>query len=210
MGAPPPPEPSGPFQDVHRRLMERDPTAPADLASALLEPLIHWLAETNPRVDPDLLCEAADEAVLALIHHPSSYKPEKGLALERYLRMSAQGDLRNLLRRDRPHQKRVPWEVVELSEEHGNYLGQEDDPSLPLVLEEERQRLQAVIPGSVREGLSEGELRALDLLQQQERRTAAYAEALGITERPTEEQKKIVKQVKDKLSKRLERAKGEP
>ena len=39
-----------------------------------------------------------------------------------------------------------------------------------------------------------------------ERKTAAYALALGIADRPAAEQRREVKRVKDRLQKRLERA----
>ena len=47
--------------------------------------------------------------------------------------------------------------------------------------------------------------RLLQLLRAGERKTAVYAEVLGIQDRDAMEQRKIVKQHKDRLKKQLER-----
>src|SRR5262245_11491305 len=131
-GPPTNPPPADEHLSIYQRLRERDPTAPDDLASALLQPLACWLAEHNPTIPEEFIHEAAEDAVLALIRNPSSYRPEVG-GLESYLRMSAQGDLRNLLRREARHRtRRESWAVVELSDRAGNYPGREEDPSLRL------------------------------------------------------------------------------
>ena len=161
---------------LHQRLVAQDPTAGNDLAIAYLEPLVVWLSEIEPCVSEDIRLEAAEDAILALIRKPESYSPELQ-TLEVYLRMSARGDLRNLLRKERRHHKgRVPWESVELSADVGKYLGHNDDPALPLCLDEERKSIANAAPESVRRKLSETDLRALELLNQKERRTAVYAE----------------------------------
>jgi hypothetical protein len=193
---------------LHQRLLDADPIAPNDLAVAYLEPLISWLCAHNRRMDPDFCAEAADRAIVALIQHPSSYRPDRQ-SLEVYLRMSAQGDLRNLLRKERRHhQRRSPWARVELSPEAGKYLGREDDPSLPLQVAEHQQEALDAVPASVREGLTEAEARVLALMLQKVRKTSVYAEAYGITHLPPKEQAKEMKRVKDRLKKRWERTGG--
>jgi hypothetical protein len=192
--------------DLHRRLLADDPTAPADLAATCLEPLVRWLEKHNRRIDPHLCAQAADEAILALIHRPASYRPDR-LGLEAYLRMAAQRDLQNLLRSERKHHdRRVPWETVEVAAVAGKYLGRQDDPTLPLRIAEEHQAARAAVPPSVRGTLSEPEARVLTLMEQKERRTAVYAEVLGLTDLPAEQQAREVKRVKDRLKKRLQRA----
>src|SRR5438105_4478075 len=54
-----PPDPSersdDPHLSIHRRLCERDPTAPVDLANVFFDPLIDWLTAKNrtlPAADP--------------------------------------------------------------------------------------------------------------------------------------------------------------
>lgn len=194
--------------DLYRRLLGGDPTASSDLAVGYLDPLIEWLAvqPRNRRLPSDFIVDAAGDAILALILNPGSYRPEKS-DLESYLKMSAQGDLLNRLRREAKHRRgRTPLAAVEHSDQAGKYLGRDDDPSHPLQVKEHLSGLGDAIPCSVRAGLTAAEARVLELMLQGERKTSAYAEACGIGSRPPEEQRRIVKQVKDRLSKRLSRA----
>ncbi len=192
-------------QLLHQRLVDRDPTAPNDFADTFLEPLTAWLTEHNRGIHPDLVTEAAEEAILAMIQKPASYRPRDS-SLESYLRMSAQADLRNLLRRETRHRSRHErLEVVELSAEGGKYTGREDDPAVGLMIEEELAILAKEVPASVREGLTEVEARVLELMLRGERRTGIYADACEIANRPPEEQRCLVKQIKDRLQKRIDR-----
>jgi hypothetical protein len=181
---------------LHCRLLEGDPTAPADLAEFYLESLVEWVQVKNPRIDPDLCTEAADEAILALIRNPVSYHLEKR-RLEAYLRMSAQGDLRNLLRKQQKHYKnRKSWNVVELHDSHGKYLGVEDPPLL------DRADGEAAIEMEV----DDVERRVLELMQNGERRTSEYAKVCNVTHLPKKEQVLEVKRLKDRLKTRAKRA----
>ena len=193
-------------RDLCRRLRERDPVAPTDLAVAFLEPLIAWLAAKNRAIPGDIVAEAAEDAILALIRSPDSYDPAKS-DLRGYLGMSAQGDLRNVLRREKKHHAgRISFGAVEHSDLEGKYLGMDDDPSLPTRIEEELRGLGGGVPSSVRDGLTTAEVRVLDLMLLGERRTGAYAVAYGIADLAPPEQRLVIKQVKDKLKKRLDRA----
>ncbi|HTU23039.1 MAG TPA: hypothetical protein VMG10_33700 [Gemmataceae bacterium] len=191
---------------VYRRLLDRDPLAPADFAAAFLKPLIAWLQCTNPGVEPIACEEAADEAIVRFLLHPTKYDPQR-LALEAFLRMAAQRDLQNLLRKERRHhQNRRDWNVVEQASEDGKYLRKDDDPSLPLQIEEARQR-QAP-SDTMQQQMTDVERRFWEQMQQGERRHAVFAAILGVTHLPIPEQKRQVKRVKDRLKKRKERAGG--
>jgi DNA-directed RNA polymerase specialized sigma24 family protein len=191
-------------QQLHKRLVDADPTASADLATTFLDRLIAWLTGHHPARPQDLICEAAEDAIVNLIHHPNSYQPR--IPLEAYLQMSARGDLLNALRR-RERDAAKMQEAVELVIQRGKYQGQQD-PLSQLQAAEEMATPAPAVPASVLDGLTEGEVRALQCLLDQERRTAVFAEALGIAHLPVAEQQRIVKKVKDKLKKRLERAGG--
>lgn len=195
---------------LHQRLLAQNPTAANDVAEAYLEPLVVWLGETDASVPEDIRIEAAEDAILALIRKPESYSP-KWQTLEVYLRMSARGDLRNLLRKEGRHGKgRTPWIDVELSPDAGKYLGRTDDPSLPLCLAEERQSMAETIPTFVRRELPETDRRALELILQKERRTSVYAELYGLLHLPAKEQRAEVKRHKDRLKNVLKRAGRKP
>lgn len=192
---------------LHARLLAGDPTAPADLAAAYLDPLTAWLAARNPGLgDPHLCATAAEDALLALIKRPASYDPAR-LSLAGYLRMAAQGDLRNLLRAERRHAaRRVALDAVELSPVAGKHLW--DASGDPARLVEEGAGGDAPERPPSLPGLTPEEARVLALLHDGERKTVAYALALGCGHLPVAEQRKEVKRVKDRLQKRLQRAGG--
>jgi hypothetical protein len=195
---------------IHQRLLAQDPTAATDLAEVYLEMLVAWLRENHGRAPEDDRIQAAEDAILALIRKPESYSPERQ-TLEVYLHISAKGDLRNLLRKERRHSKgRTAWISVELSPDVGKYLGRDDDPALPLRLAEERQSIAAAIPDSVRQELSETDLCALELILQKEHKTSVYAELYGLLHLPAEEQRSEVKRHKDRLKSVLKRAGRKP
>jgi RNA polymerase sigma-70 factor (ECF subfamily) len=191
---------------LHRRLLERDPVAPADFAVAFLNPLIVWLQTTHAGVDPMACAEAAGEAIVRFLIDPTKYDPQR-LGVEAFLRMAAQRDLQNLLRKERRHQrKRRDWKVVEQASEDGKYLRRDDDPSLLLQIDETRQR--QTLPDALWQQLTDVERRCWEQMQQGERRHSVFAALLGVTHLRVDEQKREVKRVKDRLKKRQERAGG--
>jgi RNA polymerase sigma-70 factor (ECF subfamily) len=195
---------------LHQLLLAHDPVAGNDLAEAYLGLLVAWLCETDPGVAQDLRLEAAEDAILAIIRKPESYSPEQQ-TLEVYLRMSARGDLRNRLSKERRRQQHeLPLERVELLRDGGKYLGRNDDPAQPLCLADEKQELVRAIPEPVRRKLSETDLRALELLLQKERRTSVFAELYGLQDLSGEDQERMVKRHKDRIKKVVKRAGGMP
>ena len=74
---------------------------------AFLEPLTRRLLQTPAaRRDTQLGEQAAIDAILDYVQHPHRFRPEKA-SIENYLFMSAGGDLRNALRRERRHTSRA-------------------------------------------------------------------------------------------------------
>ncbi len=191
---------------LHRRLLERDPVAPADFAVAFLNPLIAWLQATNSGVDPMACEEAAGEAIVRFLNNLTGYDPQR-LGVEVFLRMAAQRDLQNLLRKERRHQQnRRDWNVVEQAFADGKYLGRDDDPSLPLQIEEARQR--QTLPDAVWQQMSDAERGVWEQMQLGERRHSVFAAIIGVTHLPAAEQRREVKRVKDRLKKRKQRVGG--
>jgi hypothetical protein len=193
---------------LYQRLLEKDLTASNDLAVAYLEPLTTWLCKTNRRIHPEFCEEAAGAALVALINNPQSFAPDRQ-SLEVYLRLSAQGDLRNLLAREKKHhQNRVGWKIVEHSPDAGKYLGRADDPSLPLQMAEEVEQTAEAVPDSIWAGLSDQERQVLQLMLQKERKTSVYARVCGLEHLPFKEQQKEIRRIKNRITKRLQRARG--
>jgi RNA polymerase sigma-70 factor (ECF subfamily) len=192
------------------RLTRRDPTAPADLAEIYLQDINSALARRHPEVDSSIPTTAAIDAILDFAEHPERFDPSRS-SLRRYLLMAGEGDLRNALRAEARHRKRrAPVDVVEQAAATGNIeetaLGAGDpvgdEVVTRIVAHEARRRLAELTPSKV-------ERAAMELLITGERRTDPYAELLGIAHLPAVERRRQVKRLKDRLTKRLQRSKGE-
>ena len=190
---------------LHKRLVDHEVTAFENLARIFLDSLIAWLVEINSTSISKSFCiEAAEDALIALVKSPHSFDPARKKRLAEYLRMSAQGDLRNILKREDRHRKKCLG-GVELSSISGKYLAVYDDPSDSLRFREESEKITKAVITPARDGLTEAESRVLDLILGRERKTAVFAKVLGIEHLPIKVQRVEVKRVKDKLKKRIER-----
>jgi hypothetical protein len=96
--------------ELHRRLVDGDPMACAELYNRYTEDLIEDLAIQYNGIaahDRDLVSSAVTDAVFDYIAHPTRYRPnEKNL--KGYLRMSAVGNLLNLWHRV-PGPEKAGW-----------------------------------------------------------------------------------------------------
>lgn len=194
-------------RSLHQRLIDHEVTAFEDLARLFLDSLIAWLRKTNSADVAEEICvEAAEDALVAFVKSPRSFDPARKMRLAAYLRMSVQGDLRNILRREGGHRNKC----VELSSVSGKYLAVNDDPSESLTFRDAYDRITKSVTAPVLDGLTEIESQILDLMHKGERKTTVFAAVLGIGHQPIEVQRAEVKRVKDKLKKRIEReTKGE-
>ena len=188
--------PDDTLRDSWARLLA-DPDTAAAFASVVLEPLIDELTWREPRATPDEVATAAGIAVLAVLKRPDRYDPTR-LPLPAYLVMIARRKLKTVQAAECRHRRsRIPWDSVEEDLPGRNELAEDDSPSF------DDPELQAVIAT-----LTPAEQRTLDLQRGGERRTAVFADALGIADRPVSEQEAEVKRVKDRILKRLQRAAG--
>jgi len=202
---PPPPDEEG--IRLHRSLLSPGAAATADFAFAYLPHLDAWLRSGNPGAGADLCEEAALEAVYGLMRDPSRFQPGKGKGLLGYLRMSAQGDLKNLLRREARHAHQpLDENCVELGRAAGNEKGEDGDPLLVLCDREDEQERRAFL-GALRDSLPEPDRSVLDLMLAGERDYAKYAEALGVGRLPREKRDAEVKRAKDRIQARIKRTK---
>jgi DNA-directed RNA polymerase specialized sigma24 family protein len=195
---------------LHARLLDAgDPVAPSDLAVAYLEPLARSLRRTDPRADEDDRATAAEDALLDLIRRPDIYDSGR-MSLEAFLRMAARRDLQNLQRKARRHaDRRADWGDVELSPAQREHIADHDaDPAAIVEMNETIETLarhRLALPPPVTDGLTEGEMAALQLIAEGERRTDAYAGVLGLQHLPPDERRAAVKRIKDKLKVRVKR-----
>ncbi len=191
-------------QELHRRLLEGDKTASVDLAEGYYNPILDYLRRRNSRRIPeDMLVDAAAQTWISFSKNPRSYDG-KG-SLWAFLRMSAQRDLINVLNKETRRRRRLdPNTHVEQLPGNGKVLTDEEEAIAERDAKVDKVRRE-LLP-IVLAGLTDGEARCLELYLAGERKTARYAEALGITDWPWAEQKLEVKRVKDKVKNRIKRA----
>ncbi len=195
-------------QEIHRRLLDNDPTARSELAGKYLECLLDWLKHKFPSVDQELICNAATDTILDYTLYPSRFNPAK-LSLFGYLKMSADRDLRNLLEKEKrktEHQQKlvekILHEVVKPSIDSHKDLLEDSEALIP----EEYGTNQDVIKQIIEEEFPTViDRKLLQLILDGERRTSVYAEVLGIQDQDDVKQRRSVKQHKDRIKKRLER-----
>ena len=197
-------------EELHRRLVEGDPVAPSELVESYMERLVRRVCAKAQVTDDDArVQDAVTDALLAYAREPTKYSPAKS-SLSTYLTMSAYGDYLNMLARDRRRSNReVPLEVVELRPlDRNSWIEAVEDT----VVEREGNltpRHRALLWQRVSEQFPDPtDRRLLSLMLDGERRTAAYSAVLGIQNADHDEQRRVVKRHKDRLTKRLVRLGG--
>ena len=186
-------------REIHERLLAGDVTAPAELAEALLEPLLQRLAKKYPRLpDPNILYDAVTDALMSYIRCPAQFDPARR-GLIGFLVMAADGDLRNALAKEkRRRQKEISREDVELGAAAGNSEVRAGNSETEPGREKLRQELPRIFTDPT-------DLAMVELIISGERTTAAFVEVLQLRHLPVEQQRREVKRHKDRLKKRLER-----
>lgn len=185
------------LDDLHQQLLATHPTAAPEIATRLFGRLCQELRQISGQAAPeDLLQHAVGDALLNYFKRPSQYDPAKS-ELAVYLRMSALGDLKNLLRGERNFREKHQT-GVELSNLEGNEETDDDCFLSTHVAEELRFRLRELF-------LEERDWQMAQLIIDQERQTEPFAEILGIAHLPSEEQRQEVKRNKDRIKQKLRR-----
>ncbi len=187
---------------IHLRLLAGDPTATDDCVALWLPKLVLTLSANNPQVsatDDHFITTAAIDALLEYTCNPHKYDPQRS-SLAHYLLMSAQGDLRNALRRNKTQRRDAismsvqPVELI-LPDRNTNL---ERDVMTKIEAEDAWRRVLEAIDDPI-------DRQMLGLILQGERSTGVFAKVLEIDILSLDEQKAIVKRHKDRISKRLER-----
>lgn len=188
-------------RSLHARLLARDPTAPSDLVSSYLQPLVEWLLRTYAGRDPAMLESIAIDLLLDVGERPEQYDPDR-LSLFAYFRMAARGDVSNALAKEqRRTAHHVSWENVEIGLQARNSTWTSAaDPADEVIEALDREKVLAM-----REQFNDRDWECVLLLLDGERRTEPFAGALGLQDRPREQQALEVKRTKDRLKKKLQR-----
>jgi hypothetical protein len=181
------------------RLRAGDPVARAEFCDIYLPRLLvdrRWIL---PGIhDEHLIQDAAHTALIDFIRRPDRYDPGK-LPILRYLRMAAQGDLRNLLAREQRHAiRRTSLDDVELSDPGGNDPQEAPDPPSSISYDLLRRRIREEFP-------DERDQQAAQMIMDNVKGTAAYARLFDLTGLSKSEQAHEVKRQKDRLKARMRR-----
>jgi hypothetical protein len=189
---------------LHRELLEGDALAFSKIADLFLPSLVAVLSRKFHNLsDPHLVNHAVADALLSYLAAPQKFDPARG-KLFTYLWVAAQSDLLNHIEAERKHSSRKANEkVVELRPVHAvNETKGEQDPETELMLAEQASLIQMKINNIISD-VSDRKMVALML--DGIRETAPYAEILGVGDKPSSEQKALVKRAKDRIKIALQR-----
>ncbi|WP_020469390.1 hypothetical protein [Zavarzinella formosa] len=182
------------------RLVSGDPTAANDYVPRYLNWLTTVLRNRSGRhVDPDLIHTAVSDAIMSYLNNPTSFDPLQR-DLGGWLLFTAGRDLRNLMAREARHHRNRE-ESVELAEAAGNHG--ESEEALDNLVREETINEGRVLMVQLTRDWTEPERQCLHLQLSGERRTEIFAQALGFGDLPPDEQRRRVKQVKDRNNQRI-------
>jgi len=189
---------------LHRELLGGDALAFSKIAELFLPPLVGALSRKFHNLsDPHLPNHAVADALLTYLAAPQKFDPTRG-KLFTYLWVAAHSDLLNHIEAERKHTSRKTNEkVVELRPVHAvNEKEGEQDPEKELLLAEQSSLIQLKINDIVSD---ESDRKVVELMLDGVRETAAYAEILAVSDKPSAEQKALVKRAKDRIKIALQR-----
>jgi hypothetical protein len=191
---------------IHRRLLTGDNVAPEELVEAYLRRLVNTLRKGFWQHDETIFADAAIDALFSYIQKPMSYDPERS-GLFNFLAMAARKDLLNAVKRKVTRTKHeVVVSSVEDERDRRNIEMDPADPSVP----GETRRINIIYGREVTSKLRHEirdpkDWKLLELMSDRVRDTKSYVEVLGISNLSGDEQRRMVKQHKDRLGKQLER-----
>ncbi len=189
-------------RQLHDRLLQKEETAYAELCIHFLEPLIEHFRRIFKGVairDETVIYDAVTDALLTYIDNPSQYDPQRR-SLEGYLKMSAEGDLKNALAKEKRRDENFEKKPVELSSvSRKRIVKGENTPEQLMITKETEEQIQRIFPDKTDQELADAILSGV-------RETRHYAEVLGITHLAEHEQKTQVKRAKDRIKVKLKRA----
>lgn len=181
---------------LHERVLANHPYAVEAVIERLLPLLTHVVQQSFPRTDEDLIVNAVEDALLEYSRQPQRFDRSRGIPLLAFLRMAA---LRNAMNLVRTESRRLRKEKDLRAE-----AGASPAANPPQATADEVHD-PAILASAVAGVVRAEEERAVALWLKGERRTEPLAVALGIGELTADQQRRTVKQLKDRMRKRLQR-----
>ncbi len=190
-------------QELWQELKSGDDLALARLCEEYYEVVYDALCRFYTRIhleDSTLLADVVTDSFIQFSKNPQRYQPSKG-SLERFLLMDAEGDLKNAWqKRKRTYQNVV--RSVELEEEFGNSLCDDQTPLEELIHKEDERTLDLMLTAAFPQNI---DLAVAQLMLAGERKTEVYARLLQIDNLDKDQQKREVKRTKDRIDKVIRR-----
>jgi len=187
---------------LHRRLLEGDRVAPAELMEIVLSVLIGEMRHKYRTTDPHLVSDGVSDALLDYCARPWIFDQTLGVPLNRFLAKASWRNIANLLRNESRRRAReaktaemADKNVVELYPAMGNLT-----QNAALDAKKGLEELARLLPDPTDQKIFK--LKAMG-----ERRTQIFSKAMGITHLPIEQQTREVKKAKDRIDKIMERRK---
>jgi len=187
--------------NFHQRICARgDPTAFAELAEWLYDPLVQNVRKRAGQYsDPMLIEEAVGQALLDYHDKPESYNPQRN-PLQSYLIMAAYRDFQNArAKEDRLAEHQIS--IFDPAFHEGDRAGSQETVEAiehELQVEELWKLIDEIFPDPT-------ERRIVTLILNKVRSPGPYAQALGLGDLPNDERLRQIRLVKYRITRRLRR-----
>ena len=196
------------FASIHADMLAGEPTADRALVNACVKPLYAILKRSYSLLPPEVVRDAAHDALIALIRQPEQYDSERGTLLN-YLVRIGKNKLADQVRacRRRSGETAVGGVVELAAAEENAYSGEgstawELPAGTDLASPEVEALLRTILPDP-RDRL------VWELICDGRTAVAELAVVLGISHLSVEEQRRQVKQHRDRVQKRVQRRQEE-
>lgn len=202
------------LQEQHLRLIDGDPLASSDIASAIYPAFIGIFSKKYSGMEQELIANAVADAVIAYLKHPQGYPAGKGIRLFNYLYTRIKSLTLNYYQKEKTRKSRelLRGDIFsdlqeDLSEEE---VSQPEEANVELFDSNiEYSDEKALLPPTHRlfeifDDRTDQQMAHLVIVGV--RAISQFSSILGIETRALSEQKVIVKRHKDRIKKRLERA----
>lgn len=200
------PEPSLTWQqERHRRILQDDVTAFAELCEQALPHLASFLQQIFPQEEAQQQEAVAIDTLLTYKAAPGKYNSDK-LSLFAYLRMAARSDMLNAIDKEaRREQRQQPIDDPNIKGQLPTLDLLTDTGELEEWLQTQTHLSSTQILQKLDDDLDKTDKEILLLMLEGVRDTESFAEVMHISHLPLPEQRAEVKRAKDRLQKRLER-----
>lgn len=187
-------------EQLHARLVTgNDPIVTSEIAEALLPQLVSGLRRRFATLsDEQLIDSAAEDALLNYFTDPGQFDPTKGSLLA-WLWQCARNNLLNALKKQTSYLHKEKSVELEVAETVYQAEAEAETALINRSMDEQTlQQLRIIVTDPA-------DWQFLILMMEGIRETTVFAEAAGVSDFPIEEQRKLVKQYKDRLKKTIQR-----